>query len=125
MSMIVVAEDDDDIREIILHTLRREGYTALGFPDGQAALLQIRRHRPAAVVSDIDMPRMSGLDLCRAIRADPEAGSTPVVLVSGSLMPGDRRPFEAGPDAVLTKPFKCRELVDALVKAMADSPVGQ
>jgi CheY-like chemotaxis protein len=125
VSMIVVAEDDDDIREIILYILRREGYTALGFPDGEAALSQIRRHHPAAVVSDVDMPRMSGFDLCRAIRADPDAAGTPVVLVSGSLLPGDARPFEAGSDVLLTKPFKSRELLDSLSVLMAPDSAGR
>jgi CheY-like chemotaxis protein len=85
--MIVVADDDDDVREIIVQTLRQQGHTVIGVMDGAAAFTQVNRHHPAVVVSDIDMPTMSGIDLCRAIRADPDLRSTPVVFVSGSLPP--------------------------------------
>jgi CheY-like chemotaxis protein len=119
MTLLVVADDHDDIRMIMVRVLRREGYTVVEAPDGAVALAAVREHAPAAVVSDIDMPVMSGVELCRGIRADPATADLPVILVSGSLTPGDDRPRQAAATAVVTKPFTPRELVDAVGQALS------
>jgi CheY-like chemotaxis protein len=119
MALVVVAEDDDDIRMIIVRLLRRAGHTVAEAPDGQAALELSGAVRPDAVVSDIDMPRMSGVGLCQAIRADPATATVPVIFVSGSLIPGDTRPNDAQATAVLSKPFKPGELLSCLDKVLA------
>jgi CheY-like chemotaxis protein len=111
MTLLVVAEDQDDIRMIMVRGLRRAGYTVIEAPDGQVALAAVREHGPDAVISDIDMPVMSGVDLCLAIRADPATSELPVIFVSGSLVPGDVRPVQALATATVTKPFTTQELV--------------
>jgi CheY-like chemotaxis protein len=119
MAVVVVAEDDDDIRTIMTRLLRRAGHTVAEAPDGQAALDLIRTARPDAVISDIDMPRMSGAQLCLALRADPGTATLPVVFVSGSLVPGDTGPVDAQATAVLSKPFKPADLLACLDKVLA------
>jgi CheY-like chemotaxis protein len=119
MALVVVAEDDDDIRGIILLVLRRGGHTVVVTRDGAEGLLAVREHRPDVLVSDIDMPVMSGVELCRAVRADPELSTLPVIFVSGSLLPGDPRPQEAEVTALLPKPFIPRELLSCLEKVLA------
>jgi CheY-like chemotaxis protein len=119
MASVVVAEDDDDIRHIVVRLLRRGGHTVVETPDGQAALERIRAEPPDAVVSDIDMPRLSGVQLCQAVRADPRTAALPVIFLSGSLMPGDTRPVDAGATAILSKPFMPRDLLACLDKALA------
>jgi CheY-like chemotaxis protein len=118
MTTVVLAEDDGDIRAIAARILRRAGYDVIEAPDGSAALDAVRAHRPALVVSDIDMPGMSGIDLCLALRADPATAGLPVVFVSGSLIPGDPRPAAAGATAVLLKPFRPGELVSRVRDAL-------
>ncbi|MFF5079403.1 response regulator [Actinoplanes sp. NPDC000266] len=118
MAAVVVAEDDDDIRMITVRLLRRAGHTVEEAPDGQAALELVRQVQPDVVVSDIDMPRMSGVQLCQAIRADPTTADLPVIFVSGSLLPGDARPAAAQATAILRKPFKPAELLACLDKAL-------
>jgi CheY-like chemotaxis protein len=109
--VIVVAEDHEDIRYVLQRALERAGHTVVAAVDGVEALEAVQQHRPDVVVSDVDMPRMTGLDLCRAIRADPELRDTPVVLISGALLPGDPRAIEAGASATLLKPFLPQDLL--------------
>jgi CheY-like chemotaxis protein len=115
--VIVVAEDHEDIRFVVQRALERAGYEVVATPDGAAALDAVRRHRPDVVVTDLDMPYMTGLDLCRAIRADERLRHIPVVLASGSLLPGDDRAAEVGASAVLLKPFLPAQLL-ALVSTL-------
>ncbi|GAA4603417.1 CheY-like chemotaxis protein [Actinoplanes octamycinicus] len=114
MTTLVVADDHDDIRMIMARVLRRAGYTVVEAADGAEALRAVREQTPAAVVSDIDMPVMSGVDLCREIRADAATRDLPVLFVSGSLMPGDDRPARAQATAVITKPFTPQGLVESV-----------
>ncbi|GAA4609676.1 CheY-like chemotaxis protein [Actinoplanes octamycinicus] len=111
MALIVVAEDDSDVRAVTSRVLQRAGHTVVAAADGAAALQAVRQHRPQLVVSDIDMPRMSGVQLCQAIRADPATAAVPVLFVSGSLVPGDSRPVDAQATAMLRKPFDRNELL--------------
>ena len=104
MATIVLA-DDDDIRTLTARILRRAGHTVVATPHGAAGLQAVREHAPDLVVSDIDMPIMSGVEFCLKIRADPQTAHLPVVFVSGSLLPGDARPVDGRATAVLRKPF--------------------
>jgi CheY-like chemotaxis protein len=119
MTTLVLAEDDLDIRAIAARILRRAGYEVIEAADGSEALEAVREHRPGVVVSDIDMPVMSGVDLCLALRADPATADLPVIFVSGSLVPGDPRPEQAQATAVLPKPFLPRELVACVEEALS------
>lgn len=118
MTVLVVAEDDDDIRAVTARILRRAGYTVAETADGAAALQAVREYAPAAVVSDIDMPVMSGVELCRQLRAAPATKNLPVIFVSGSLMPDDTRPVDAQATATLLKPFTASDLVACVQKAL-------
>lgn len=120
MALIVVADDDSDLRALMVLVLRRDGHTVAEAADGAAALHAVHQHQPDAVVSDIDMPHLTGLELCSTLRADPRFRDLPVLLVSGSIVPGDTRPAQAQATALLTKPFAGRELTACLNKALAD-----
>jgi CheY-like chemotaxis protein len=117
--MIVVAEDHEDIRYVLKRALERAGHEVVTAADGAAALDAVRRHRPDAVVTDIDMPLMTGFELCRAIRADPDLRHIPVILASGSLLPGDPRVTEVGASATLLKPFLPTQLIDCVASLLA------
>jgi CheY-like chemotaxis protein len=119
--VIVVAEDHEDILFVLKRALERAGHEVITVTDGAAALEAVRRHRPDVVVTDVDMPRMTGLDLCRAIRADAALCHIPVVLASGSLLPGDTRAVEAGATATLLKPFLPNQLLEC-VEELLSSP---
>ena len=117
--MIVVAEDHEDIRFVLIRALERAGHDVVGAPDGDAAWEAVRRLRPDVVVTDVDMPGMNGLDLCRAIRADEDLRHIPVIMASGSLLPGDGRAEAAGASATLLKPFLPAELLSCVAEVLA------
>ena len=119
MAVIVTAEDNDDIRRLSARSLRRAGHTVVETADGAEALKAVREHRPDVIVTDVDMPRMTGLELSAAIRADPDLKHTPVLVVSGSIELHDTRAAEAGVTAVLGKPFAPAELLHHLDELLA------
>ena len=119
MAIIVTAEDNADIRKLAARSLRRAGHTVVETADGREALDAVRAHRPDAVVTDVDMPRMTGLELSAAIRADPDLKHTPVLVVSGSIELHDVRAAEAGVTAVLGKPYAPPELLQHLDELLA------
>jgi CheY-like chemotaxis protein len=115
----LIAEDTDDVREVLQRLFTRAGFTVHTATDGQTALELARRHRPDVVLTDLDMPQLDGLQLCQAIRADPDLGDTPVAILSGGLTPGDPRPADSKACGVWLKPFGNDDLI-AAVHHLAD-----
>ncbi|HEX5741000.1 MAG TPA: ATP-binding protein [Pilimelia sp.] len=114
MGSVLVVEDDLDRQEQIARISRGLGLDVAVADDGHAGLLAMAAHRPDVVVADADMPRLSGLQLCRAMREDPGLAEIPVVLVTARLPPGDARFRAAGAAAVLGEPWDDGTLSDAL-----------
>jgi CheY-like chemotaxis protein len=109
---VLIVDDDADVRTTIAECLRNEGWVILEAKNGLEALLHVKRERPAAVVLDLGMPRLGGLDAMKRIREFDRA--IRVVVVSGG--PDEHRPraLELGAVAVLTKPIALPELLAAL-----------
>jgi CheY-like chemotaxis protein len=119
MAVLVTAEDDEDIRMLVTRSLRKAGHEVIATADGAEGLAAVRKHHPDAVITDIDMPHMTGLQLCREIRRDPELRHIPVVVVSGSLDSGDTHALEAGVTVVIAKPFVSGVLLHQLAEVLA------
>jgi DNA-binding response OmpR family regulator len=111
--LVVVAEDDPAISDLVAMYLRREGFGVHTERDGDLALAAVRRLRPVAVVLDIGLPGTDGIEVCRALRA---AGDwTPLLFVTARDDEVDRVVgLELGADDYVTKPFSPRELVARL-----------
>ncbi len=122
MAVIVIAEDHDDIRVVVTRALERAGHHVVATEDGLSALAAVRQHRPDLVISDVEMPGMTGLELCRAIRADATLRHIPVVLASGMLLPDDERATDAGASGSLTKPFLPSQLLAYLAPFLPAVP---
>ena len=118
MAVIVIAEDDEDIRHVTAHFLEAAGHTVIATGDGAEASTAVRDHEPDAVITDLQMPRMTGLALCRAVRDDPRLRRTPVLVFSGSF-DLQQTAAEAGVTAVLVKPISSRQLVRRLNAELA------
>lgn len=114
MALIVTVDDHHDVRMLIERALRRAGHTVITTADGAAGLAAVRQHAPDVVITDVDMPRMTGLELCQAINADPHLRHIPVMLVSGSIHPDDPRTAHVGAAAVISKPFVPRDLLETV-----------
>jgi DNA-binding response OmpR family regulator len=108
--LVLVVEDDPAIADLVARYLRRDGFGVAVETDGAAALAAVRRQRPVAVVLDVGLPSMDGIEVCRALRADGDW--TPVLFVTARDDEVDRvLGLELGADDYVTKPFSPRELV--------------
>jgi CheY-like chemotaxis protein len=81
---VLLAEDDRFLRRACEQSLRQRGYTVISAPDGEAALQLARSERPDLILLDMLMPRMTGLDVLRALKADPQMREIPVLVLSNS-----------------------------------------
>ncbi|RLT36642.1 MAG: DNA-binding response regulator [Chloroflexi bacterium] len=108
MSTVLVVEDDAGIRDAVAYNLGLDGHAVLTASDGASGLELARTHHPDAVVLDVMLPRMSGLDVCRILRAETPV---PILLLTARDAEPDRvQGLELGADDYVTKPFSMREL---------------
>jgi two-component system response regulator RegX3 len=106
---ILVVEDEQSLAESIRYNLEREGYTVTVASDGRLALEQFRATPPSLVILDLMLPKASGLDVCRAIRAESQV---PIIMVTAKDSEADKvTGLELGADDYVTKPFSVRELI--------------
>jgi len=103
---LLIADDEPGIRTLVRMTLQNEAYEILEAPDGEAALDLARARHPELVLLDVSMPKLSGLDVCRAIKGNPETSDIVVVMLTARAQQTDREQGElAGVDDYFTKPF--------------------
>lgn len=113
---ILVAEDQTDIRDLLVMNLQQAGYEVQAVPDGQAALERQQAEASDLLVLDLMMPRVDGLEVCKALRA--QWRDTPILMLTAKSTELDRvLGLELGADDYLTKPFSMAELL-ARVKAL-------
>jgi two-component system OmpR family response regulator len=125
MTYILVVDDDPDVRETIRSILDRAGYQVRTASDGQEALDLISRQTPSAVILDIIMPEMDGMEVCRQIRADPFVGKIPILFLTAKGRPEDIvRGLDVGGDDYLTKPFEIIEIPARIRALLRRGPSG-
>ena len=113
---ILVAEDQTDIRELLVMNLRSAGYEVAAVGDGREALARFNERPSDLLILDLMMPRMDGLEVCKALRA--QGSATPILMLTAKTTELDRvLGLELGADDYLTKPFSLAELL-ARVKAL-------
>ena len=109
--LVLIADDDEDILELVAYRLGRAGYDVVTASDGEGALGSARDRRPQLAVLDVMMPKLDGYDVTRALRADPATEELPVILLTARVQEGDvARGLDAGADDYLKKPFNPQEL---------------
>ncbi|MEQ1574013.1 MAG: response regulator transcription factor [Vicinamibacterales bacterium] len=115
---ILVAEDDHDIADLITHYIRKAGWETHVVSAGNDALVYARQNPVDLVILDVMMPGMSGLEVCRALRADKSTAAVPIIVVTARGEETDRiLGLELGADDYLAKPFSPNELV-ARIRAL-------
>ena len=119
---VVVADDDDDIRDLVELKLTQSGYEVRATTNGVEALEDIRRDPPQLAVLDVMMPGLSGIDVLREIRSDEALKDVRVVLLTARSRDTDvDMGFSTGADDYLIKPFSPRELVHRVAALLARS----
>ena len=117
-SRVLIVEDEPDIRELVVHHLKREGYQVSAASSGEEALRQVQAAPPDLVILDLMMPAMDGLEVCRRLRQDPSTVSLPIVMLTAKGDEVDRvLGLEIGADDYIVKPFSPKELL-ARVRAV-------
>src|SRR5262245_7473348 len=115
---ILVAEDDRDIAELITHYLQKSGWEHHVSGSGDDALAYARQHPVDLVILDVMLPGMSGLEVCRALRADKATAAVPIIMLTARAEEADRVVgLELGADDYVAKPFSPNELV-ARIRAL-------
>jgi len=115
---ILIVEDEEHIQELIRFNLQNNGYEPLTASDGLRGLELARETVPDLILLDLMLPKMDGLDVCRAIKADPATASVPIIMLTARSTETDKvLGLELGADDYLTKPFSIRELM-ARIKAV-------
>ncbi len=116
---ILVVEDDPVVRELIEFKLSGASHQILQEADGEAGLAAAKAERPDLIILDWMMPKLTGLQVCEAIRADSSIAETPVLLLTARAQESDvEKGFAAGVNDYLLKPFSPRELLSR-VEALA------
>jgi phosphate regulon transcriptional regulator PhoB len=117
-SRVLIVEDEPDIRELVVHHLKREGYQVSAAASGEEALRQVQAAPPDLVLLDLMMPAMDGLEVCRRLRQDPATATLPIVMLTAKGDEVDRvLGLEIGADDYVVKPFSPKELL-ARVRAV-------
>jgi DNA-binding response OmpR family regulator len=109
--LILVADDDEDIRALVAFRLERAGFDVVTAGDGEHALRLTLERSPALAVLDVMMPKLTGIEVTRQLRAQDSTCALPVILLTARVQDADvARGFEAGADDYIRKPFSPQEL---------------
>ena len=112
---ILYVEDNEFNRKIVRDLLARTSYRLIEAADGETGVTTAQREIPDLIVMDIQLPRMSGLDATRALRADPATAHIPIIVITSFALSGDeQKATEAGATHYLAKPYSPRELLQTI-----------
>ena len=119
---VLIIEDEEDAAELFAEMMRVSGFRVLKTSNSTPALTVMATEKPDVVILDIMMPEISGLDILRQMRRDPQLANIPVVVVSAKSMPADiKNGMEAGASTYLTKPVGFLDLKEAVERALTAS----
>ncbi len=119
LKSVMIIEDEPDAAELFAEMMRLNGYRVLKTYSSTPAMALIAQEKPDVIILDIMMPEISGIEVLRRLRGDPELASTPVVVVSAKATPSDiRAGMDAGASVYLTKPVAYVDLKNAVDRLM-------
>jgi len=125
MSKILIVDDEQDIVELLSYNLEKERFSIVKAYDGEVALALVRSEKPDLMILDLMLPKMNGLDVCKAVRRNPETVKLPIIMLTAKGEEIDKIiGLEVGADDYITKPFSIKELiarVRAVLRRMQDT----
>ncbi|WP_457624773.1 response regulator [Persephonella sp.] len=118
MPFVYVVEDDEDINDLLVYNLQKEGFKVQPFLSSVEALKSIHSNRPDIILLDIMLPDIDGLEFCKMVKSNPETEDIPIIMITAKSTEIDKIVgLELGADDYITKPFSIREVV-ARIKAI-------
>lgn len=119
MSLILIVEDNDKNMKLVRDVLQAKGYRTAEAVTAEEGLRLARERRPDAILMDIQLPGMSGVEALQVLRADPATSATPVVAITASVLDQDRaRILAAGFDGYVSKPISLKTFLEAVHAAL-------
>ena len=109
---ILVVDDEPDVTDLVVYHLKTKGFQVEALNNATASISRVRSFLPDLIILDIMMPELTGIQICRILRADPKLAKIPIIFLTAKSEPQDRiEGFESGADDYLAKPFSPKELV--------------
>ncbi len=109
---LVIIEDEPDIAALLATRFAGEGFRAIAAPDGPSGVRAVEAHRPRLVLLDLLLPEMSGWEIVRHLKDNPDTRAIPIIIFSAVNTPEDRaRLLEAGVDDFIAKPCSIKEVI--------------
>ena len=119
---ILYVEDNEINRKIVRVLLARTSYRLVEATDGEAGVAMALQESPNLILMDIQLPKISGLDATRRLRADPRTAQVPIIAITSYALSGDdQKALDAGASAYLAKPYSPRELLELIRKLAPES----
>lgn len=120
---LLLAEDDEFSRDMLVRRLERQGFEMIAAADGREALLAARQHRPDLIIMDLDMPVLDGRSAMRALKSDPHTFKIPIIVLTAHAGPADvAEALEYDCAAYETKPIVLRRLVERIQEVLGPLP---
>lgn len=117
---VLVVDDDPLLVQLVKMNLELEGYKVVTAGDGEEGLVQVRTQQPDLIVLDVMMPKVDGLAMTRAVKADASTSAIPIILLSAKTAASDvKLGLDAGADAYITKPFDTQALFRQVASLLA------
>lgn len=112
---VLIVDDEEAIIALLKYNLEKEGFKVISTDDGEEAITLVKEHRPDIIVLDWMLPSMTGIDVCKMLRANEATRNLPIIMLSARGEEGDRiRGLEAGADDYMVKPFSPAELIQRI-----------
>lgn len=119
---ILIADDNENIRDALTYLLEDEGYELFLAKDGKDTLKKVKEHRPDVLFLDIMMPEINGYDVCKAIKGDPALKQTYIIILTAKGQVAEQeRGKEAGADEYIVKPFSPMDILTKIKSILSNS----
>ena len=120
MSLILIVEDNEKNLKLVRDVLQVKGYETLEAGTAEEGIRIAQERAPGLILMDIQLPKMSGIEALKALRAEPATAAIPVVAITASVMKQDRQHImRAGFDGFIEKPISLRRLLDTVQQALS------